>query len=123
MIKIRYTKVTQFLRLIVFLMIMMPLSLWAQNITISGSVTDNKNEPVVGATAAIKNTSVGTITDFDGNYSIDAPQNATLVIRFLGFIPQEEIVIGRSTINVVLKVDAQRLDEVVVVGYGTQRKV
>lgn len=123
MIENRYTKVTQFLRLIVFLMIMTPLSSWAQTITISGTVTDNKNEPIVGATVGIKNTTVGTVTDFDGKYTINAPQNATLVFRILGFTPKEENVNGRSSIKIVLEVDTKDLDEVVIVGYGTQRKV
>ncbi|GET28040.1 SusC/RagA family TonB-linked outer membrane protein [Prolixibacter sp. SD074] len=104
-------------------MIFMPLASWAQNTTISGIVTDSKSEPIIGATVAVKNTTIGTITDSNGKYTIEAPQNATLVYRFLGFITKEESADGRSTINVTLQMDKRNLDEVVVVGYGTQRKV
>ncbi|MCK3682876.1 TonB-dependent receptor [Maribellus sp. YY47] len=123
MIQSRYTKVTQFLRLIVFIVIFMPFSSWAQNITVSGIVTDNNNEPIVGATVAVKNTTVGTITNISGEYSLDVPQNAMLVFQFLGYTTKEEAVNSRSKINIVLEVDAQSLDEVVIVGYGTQKKV
>ena len=123
MIKNRNTKVSQLLRLILLLMVFMPLSSWAQNITISGVVTDNKNEPVVGATVAVKNTTVGTITNIDGEYSIEAASDAVLVYQFIGLMTQEVNVEGRSTINVSLQLDQQNLEEVVVVGYGTQRKV
>lgn len=123
MIKNRNTKVTHFLCLIVFLMVFMPFSLWAQNITISGIVTDSNNEPVIGATVAIKNTTVGTVTNVTGEYILEAPANTTLVFQFIGLTTKEENVNGRSTINVVLEIDQQSLEEVVVVGYGTQKKV
>ncbi len=123
MIEKQQTRVTQFLRLIVLLMVFMPFSLRAQNITISGRITDSGNEPVVGATVSVKNTTIGTITDINGGYSISAPGNATLMFQFLGFTTKEEKINGRTTINVVMDVDNQDLDEVVVVGYGSQKKV
>lgn len=123
MLKNRCTKVTQFLCLIVLLIIFMPLLSRAQNINISGIVTDKTDEPIAGATVAVKNTTVGTITDVNGKYTINAPQNATLVFRFIGFTTKEEHINGRSMVNVVLEVEERSLDEVVVVGYGTQRKV
>ncbi|MCE4562888.1 TonB-dependent receptor [Maribellus sp. CM-23] len=123
MIENRYAKVTQLLRMIVFLMIFVPFSSWAQNTTVSGIVTDNNNEPIIGATVAIKNTTVGTITNIDGEYTIEVPQNGTLVFQFLGYTTKEESVNGRTKINVRLEVDAQDLEEVVVVGYGVQKKV
>jgi TonB-linked SusC/RagA family outer membrane protein len=98
--------------------------LWAQNKSISGTVTDENNEPVAGASVSVKNTTTGTITDFNGKYTINAPDNATLVFSLLGYTSKEEKVNGRTTINVALAVDEQTLGEVVVeVGYGTQRKV
>ena len=123
MIRNQNAKVTQMLRLIVFLMVFMPFSSWAQNITISGIITDSNNELVIGATVAIKNTTVGTITNVTGEYSLKAPANATLVFQFIGLTTKEETVNGRSTINVVLELNQQSLEEIVVVGYGTQKKV
>lgn len=95
----------------------------AQDQRISGTVTDMENgEPIPGATILIKGTSNGTITDMDGKYSIQAAADDILLISFVGYKPQEELVGSRSEINVGLSVDIASLDEVVVVGYGTQRK-
>ncbi|UNY99804.1 TonB-dependent receptor [Zhouia spongiae] len=91
---------------------------------ISGQVTDNTGAPLPGATVSVKgNESVGTQTDFDGKYSLQVPDNNTILIfRFLGFKTQE-VAIGSSTvIDISLEEDAQSLDEIVVVGYGTQKK-
>lgn len=91
-------------------------------ITITGTVSD-VNGPLPGASVVVKDTSVGTVTDFDGNYSIEAPAGATtLVFSFIGYSPQEVEIDGRTTISITLSEDAQALSEVVVVGYGTQRK-
>lgn len=110
--------------LLTLLVIFAPLSLWAQNRTISGSVTDSNNEPLIGASVIVKNTTIGVMTDADGAYTIQAPAGATLEFKFLGFVSKEEKVDGRSQINVVLTADdGTILDDVVVVGYGTQRKV
>ncbi len=93
----------------------------AQN-TVSGKVTDATG-PVPGANVVVKGTSIGSVTDFDGNYSISVPQGATtLVFSFIGLTTQEVIIGGRSTIDIAMSEDAQALSEVVVVGYGTQRK-
>ncbi|MFS4466663.1 SusC/RagA family TonB-linked outer membrane protein [Maribacter sp. 2210JD10-5] len=94
----------------------------AQDITISGNVTDDQNQPLPGANVLIKGTTNGTQTDFDGNYTINAPSGATLVVSYIGFTNQEVAVDGRTTINISLTEDASLLDEVVVVGYGSQRK-
>lgn len=94
----------------------------AQNISVSGTVSD-ANGPVPGVNILIANTTRGTQTDFDGNYTLnDVPPDATLVFSYLGYISQEIIVNGRSSINVTLKEDTEQLDEVVVIGYGTQSK-
>ena len=100
------------------------LSLRAQdNTRITGRVTDSDNEPVTGASVMVKNTANGVITDLNGEYVIEAPDNASLVFKFLGMTSKEEKVNGRNRINVILTEDATVLDDVVVVGYGVQRKV
>ncbi|WP_419213592.1 SusC/RagA family TonB-linked outer membrane protein [Maribacter sp. X9] len=90
--------------------------------TVTGNVSDSSG-PLPGATVLVKGTTTGAQTDFDGNYSIDVPQGeSTLVFTYLGYQRQEIAINGRSTINVTMSEDAQALSEVVVVGYGTQRK-
>ncbi|MCQ0111010.1 TonB-linked outer membrane protein, SusC/RagA family [Zhouia amylolytica] len=91
---------------------------------ITGTVSDNTGAPLPGATISIKgNESVGTQTDFDGKYTIEVPDNNTiLVYRFLGFRTKEVAVNSSTTVDVSLEEDAQSLDEIVVVGYGTQKK-
>lgn len=86
---------------------------------VSGTVTD-ANGPLPGASIVVKGTTNGTQTDFDGNYTLNnVDSNATLVVSYIGYSTQEIAVNGRSTINVVLEEDAQALDEVVIIGYGT----
>ncbi len=98
--------------------------LYAQdNITVSGTVTDDQGQPLPGTSVILKGTTTGIQTDFDGNYSLDnVPDNGTLVFSYIGFSTQEVPIDGRTTINVSMQEDTQALDEVVVVGYGTQRK-
>ncbi len=87
--------------------------------TVSGTVTDESG-PLPGATVAIKGTSTGTTTDFDGNYTLNnVPPDGILVFGFIGYVPQEIGVNGRSTINVNLATDASELEEVILIGYGT----
>ncbi len=123
MIKKRNAKAMQWLRLMMLLFVFAPLSLWAQNVTVSGTVTDGNNEPVIGATVIVKNATVGTTTNIDGEYTINAPANATLVFKYVGLTPKEEQVNGRTKIDIAMIVDESVLDEVVVVGYGVQKKV
>ena len=104
------------------LLMMVPLSVFAQN-TVSGTVTDSNGEPIIGAAVQVKGTTIGTITDFDGNFSISADANQTLVVSYLGFVSQEIPLRGKTSLKVTLKEDTQALEEVVVVGYGTQKKV
>lgn len=101
---------------------LMPLSLLAQNIQLTGTVTDNSGEPVIGVSVLEKGTTNGLITDIDGNFSINVPSNATILISYVGYITQEIPVNGRKTLKVVLKEDTEILDEVVVIGYGTMKK-
>ena len=90
---------------------------------VSGTVVDASGEPVIGASVMVKGSSTGTVTDFDGGFTLaNAPQDATLVFSYVGYRTQNVAVDGRSQINVTLEEDRQLLDEVVVVGYGVQRK-
>ncbi|UZR97544.1 SusC/RagA family TonB-linked outer membrane protein [Chondrinema litorale] len=93
------------------------------DITISGKVTDAQtNEPIPGASILIKGTTKGTVTDFDGNYKIIAPEDGTLQISYVGFTTQEVEVGGRSTIDIALATDLNQLEEILIVGYGTSNK-
>jgi len=97
---------------------------FAQNITVKGKVIDGGDKSSLpGVTVLVKGTQTGTQTDANGNYSISAPANATLVFNFIGFTAQEQAVSNRTTINVSLASQDQQLEQVVVVGYGTQRKI
>lgn len=91
--------------------------------TYEGVVLDTQGESIIGASVSVKNnTSIGTITDFDGHFSIEVPMGATLVVSYVGFVPYE-IKLGEQTrFDIRLKEDTKALDEVVVVGYGTQKK-
>lgn len=94
--------------------------------TVKGTVVDDTGEPLTGATVVLKGQkAVGTSTDIDGRYSINVPDSkkAVLVFSFIGMHPREEKVNGRSTVDVVLESNTAQLDEVVVVGYGQQKKV
>src|SRR5690606_38871516 len=95
---------------------------YAQEKTVSGTIIDNNGLPVLGATVLVKGTSSGTSSDFDGNYSINANQGATLVFSFVGYTSKEVAVGASNTINVTLEEDVESLEEVVIVGYGTSTK-
>lgn len=84
--------------------------------TIKGTVTDEKGEPIIGANVVVKGTDNGTITDVDGNFTLQAAENAVLQISYIGYIANEIAVKKRTQLNVVLREDAQALEEVVVVG-------
>mgnify|MGYP001217427351 CR=1 FL=1 len=104
---------------------LMSFAVFAQNITVSGVVKDDTGFEVIGATIIIDgDASRGTVTDIDGNYSLsNVPANSSLVISYVGMQTQTIPVNGRSVINVTMAADTELLDEVVVVGYGTQKKV
>ena len=106
------------------LMILCVQNIMAQKRTVSGIVTDSKNEPLIGVNVTIKNASTtGTITDIDGKYSLEIPSgNSVLVFSYIGYSTQEVKVSNRSVVDIVLKDDMQALEEVVVVGYGTMKK-
>ena len=92
-----------------------------QSRTVNGTVSDAEG-PIIGASVVEKGTSNGTVTDIDGNFSLNVQPGATLVISYIGYMPQEIQVGGSGNINIVLQEDKQSLDEVVVVGYGVQKK-
>ena len=90
---------------------------------VSGTVVDAAGEPIIGASVIVKGTSTGTVTDYDGNFTIqNVPVNGSLVISYVGYRNQTVAVAGKSQVNVTLEEDRQLLDEVVVVGYGVQKK-
>ena len=93
-----------------------------QKVTIKGIVTDTKGEPIIGANIVEKGTTNGTITDIDGKYSIETALSSILQITYIGYNSQDIPVNNRKAINIQLKEDTQAIDEVIVVGYGVQRK-
>lgn len=94
----------------------------AQKITVSGTVIDELGEPLIGATVMEKGTTNGTSTDIDGNYTLSVAPDATLMVSYVGYTPQEIPVDGRTTINVALDQNATMLNETVVIGYGSVKK-
>ncbi|MBD0777821.1 carboxypeptidase-like regulatory domain-containing protein [Maribacter sp. ANRC-HE7] len=95
----------------------------AQNTVVSGSVTDERGTPLPGANIVEKGTINGVTADFDGNFSINLiNEQATLIVSYLGFTSKEEMVNGRSKLILTLSESATSLDEVVIIGYGTQKR-
>ncbi len=94
----------------------------SQDIQVTGNVVTDENEALPGANVIIKGTTTGTVTDFEGNYTLNAPGNATLIFSYVGYKSQEVPVNNQSVINITLMVDAEQLSEVVVIGYGTRKK-
>ena len=91
--------------------------------TVKGTVVDNMGEPVIGASVKVVGTTNGAVTDLDGNFTLtNVPKNATVEISYIGYIAQKISVAGKSDLKVTLQEDNKALDEVVVVGYGVQRK-
>ena len=104
-----------------FLLCLFPLGAMAQS-TIKGTVNDEAGEPVIGATVKVKGANTGAITDFNGDFSIQASSNATLVFSYVGYVTQEVAVAGKNNIKVTMREDNTTLNDVVVIGYGVQRK-
>jgi TonB-linked SusC/RagA family outer membrane protein len=90
--------------------------------TVTGTVKDNNDEPVIGAGVMVKGTTIGTVTDSDGSFSLNVPRDATLQVSYIGYLTREIVVGNQSTVDVILIEDTRLLDEVVVIGYGTQKK-
>ena len=111
-------------RILVFLLLISYMSIsYAQNITVTGTVVDNlSNDPLIGVTVREKGTANGVITNIDGQYSINVSPKATLTFSYLGFTPQEITLNGRKKIDVFLESTSRQLDELIVIGYGVQKK-
>lgn len=114
----KFTKLLYFC----FSSILFAMSSYAQDLNVRGKIVDEVGLPMPGVTVSVKGTTNATSSDFDGNYQITAGSNSTLTYSFIGYMLGEEAVNGRTTINYTLKPDTEDLDEVVVVGYGTQKK-
>ena len=100
------------------------LGMFAQNVTVTGTVTDVTGEPLIGVTIQVEGTSVGTVTDYDGKYSLpNISPNGTLEVSYVGMKTQKVAIGGRTLINISLSEDSEMLSEVVVTGFGmSQRK-
>ena len=107
--------------LALFLLCLFPLGAMAQSV-VKGTVNDEAGEPIIGASVKVQGTKAGGITDFNGNFSVEASANSTLVISYIGYTTATVKVNGRNNIVVSLKEDAQTLNDVVVIGYGVQKK-
>lgn len=107
---------------LLFLLCLIPLWAFSQNIAVKGVVKDTTGEPVIGASVVQKGTTNGIITDIDGKFMLNVPSNSTIVISFVGYKVQEVAVAGKTQINVTMHEDTEMLDEVVVVGYGQMKR-
>ena len=93
----------------------------AQNITVTGQVVDVTSEPIIGASVVVKGTTNGTITDFDGNFTLSVQKGETLHISYIGYVAQDVKVMGNQPVKVVMAEDTETLDEVVVVGTSMKK--
>ena len=107
--------------MLLFLLCLLPMGALAQGV-VKGTVSDAAGDPIIGASVKVQGTQGGAITDLNGKFSVNAPSNATLSISYVGYVTQRVNVGGRSNINVVLTEDNNTLDDVVVIGYGVQKK-
>ena len=106
---------------VLLLLLYVPFALAQSQVRVTGKVIDNLGEPMIGVSILEKGTSNGVVTDIDGNYSLNARQGGTLVFSYVGYVTQEHPVTS-GTLNITLTEDAETLDELVVVGYGVQKK-
>ena len=105
----------------VFLFALLTAAWTYAQVSVNGTVIDEKGEPLIGVSILVEGTSNGTVTDFDGNYSLMAADNATLVFSYMGYQTARIAVAGKTTVNLTMKPDDKVLDEVVVVGYGVAK--
>ena len=109
--------------LLVMVLALFAHTVYGQNVTVTGKVTDQSGIPVIGATVMLSsNQSVGSLTDMDGNYSISVPSNSSLIFSCVGYATQTVALAGRTVIDVVFAEDSEFLEETVVIGYGVQKK-
>ena len=119
--KLRFPKSSWHLAMMFFMVLFHGMA--QDSKTVTGTVTASPDaEPLPGVSVLVKGTTIGNVTDFDGNFSIDVPTDATLIFSYIGFKTQEIVIGDRTQINLAMEEDTEALDEVVVVGYGTQRK-
>lgn len=111
------------LRWLIAILCLMPQLLLAQNIRVQGTVVDETGVSMIGVSVLVKGTSTGVITDFDGNFILEAAPQSTLVFSYVGYKSQELKAIGGKKMKVIMEPDTQTLDEVVVIAYGQQKKV
>jgi len=118
------SKVSNLLKGIMFMLLLtFSLCIYAQNITVNGVVKDVKGEPLIGVTIQVQGTTLGTVTDFDGRFSLsNVPSDATLEVTYVGMQGQTIPVNGRTSLEIVMQEETEILEEVVVVGYGTMKR-
>ena len=109
--------------LLIFVLGVVLQGTYAQHGAITGFVKDVNGEPIIGASVKVQGTTMGTITDLDGKFTVNASSNATLQVSYIGYVTEKIKVGNRSGLTITLKEDSHLMDEVVVVGYGTQKKV
>ena len=121
-LRVLYSGTRLFLRMLPLFLLALSMNIMAQKTTVTGRVVDSKNEAVIGATVMIKGTSTGTVSDFNGNFSLEAAGNDVLMISYVGMSPQQITVGTSKNLHIVMLDDTKALDEVVVIGYGTVKK-
>lgn len=105
------------------LMCIIPLSVNAQNITLTGTVEDAAGIPLIGVTIQVEGESIGTVTDLDGRFTLlNVPSNSTILVTYVGMQTQRIALNGRSSLTVTLTEDTELLEEVIIVGFGQQKK-
>ena len=120
---VKVSKYTCWCMLMMFLMVLTPMRAQTSR-NISGQVVDELGEAIIGANVTVVgNKSLGTITDIDGNFTLTVPQGTTLEVSYIGYVNKKVVVDNKTSYKITLKEDAEQLDEVVVVGYGTQKRV
>ena len=121
---VKNMKQSRFILFVLSFLMMSIGNVYAQNIIVTGTVLDSTGEPVIGANVKVAgNSSVGTITDFEGNFSLSLPADIKkLEISYIGMLSQETVIKPGTPVKVILKEDTEELDEVVVIGYGTVKK-
>ena len=111
------------LRLVLLLMMMLPIAAFAQEMNVSGTVTDaNTGEPIIGATIKLKGSKSGAVTDLDGNFTVAAKNGQMLEVSYIGYTTKNVKVNGSKKLDIALSEDAHSLSEVVVVGYGVMKR-
>lgn len=109
-------------KLLVVILLVLAQTMWAQTLSVVGTVKDATGEPLIGATVMVPGTTTGTVTDFDGNYEISVAADGTLEFSYVGYQTQTIAVEGKKRIDVTLSDDTQLVEEVVVIGYGSLSK-